>query len=292
MRTIPSSLNTHIQGDTLTLATLILIERLDGVKLGFTNADAPITYGGNSYLSADGMGTTAVQQTAGTGVDNMDIMGVLSDSRLTESDLDAGLYDGAKITITVVNRSNIAGGGTVLLKGYLGEVNLSDGVFKTEVRSLSQRLKMSVGDTSTPTCRCRRLGDLQCKVNLTSTALNGFAITATRTVSVVGSDHLTLTFASDSAPTSHYKDGLVTFTSGLNAGLKRDVKAHTKTGSTAVVELRAAFPYAVSAGDTATLQAGCDRLFATCSAKFGNANNFHGEERLPTNDKIGQVARK
>ena len=43
MKTIPSALQTHLNGDLTTVATCWLIARLDGVNLAFTEHDQPIT---------------------------------------------------------------------------------------------------------------------------------------------------------------------------------------------------------------------------------------------------------
>ena len=48
---------------------------------------------------------------------------------------------------------------------------------------------------------------------------------------------------------------------------------------------------AIAAGDGFAVAAGCDKKFATCKAKFGNALNFRGFPHLPGNDAAyGYVA--
>ena len=41
---------------------------------------------------------------------------------------------------------------------------------------------------------------------------------------------------------------------------------------------------AISAGDSFTVRAGCDKSFATCTGKFANAVNFRGFHLMPGND--------
>jgi len=39
-------------------------------------------------------------------------------------------------------------------------------------------------------------------------------------------------------------------------------------------------------GDRIALRHGCDKSFATCVSRFGNAENFRGEPHLPGNDLL------
>ncbi len=289
MRSVPPALADRLQGGVLTLAKLVLIVRTDGVALGFTSSDRPVTFEGREYVPAAGLATSAIQQTVGTGVDNLDVTGVLSSPLVSAEDLEAGRYDGARIAVTLIDRTAPGLGGVRLLAGTLGEVETTDAGFRAEVRSLSQRLKQVVGDATSPTCRCRRLFDRQCKVDPNGTALNGAPNRRTRALASGGG--ATLTFAGDGAPDGHYAFGTVRFVTGRNAGIERDVKAHSNAGGAAALTLVTGFPYPFAAGDQAVLSAGCDRKFGTCGGKFGNANNFHGEEKIPTNDKIGKVGR-
>jgi hypothetical protein len=88
--------------------------------------------------------------------------------------------------------------------------------------------------------------------------------------------------------TSGYFDyGVLTFTTGLNTGLSMEVKSYT----VGQIVLQLPFPYAVAAGDTYSLTAGCDRSFATCKDRFNNVLNFRGEPYVPGLDKLIQVGR-
>ena len=52
------------------------------------------------------------------------------------------------------------------------------------------------------------------------------------------------------------------------------------------VTLRAAPAFAVAAGALVELVEGCDKSFAICTARFGNAANFRGEPHLPGVDLL------
>lgn len=82
-----------------------------------------------------------------------------------------------------------------------------------------------------------------------------------------------------------FRHGRLTWTSGANAGLSAEVRAHAKMATADVVELWQRAPFAVEAGDGFEVTAGCDKTFATCKARFANVANFRGFPHMPGNDK-------
>ena len=58
------------------------------------------------------------------------------------------------------------------------------------------------------------------------------------------------------------------------------------------LQLQEALPFGVAVGDTAVLEAGCDRRLETCRDKFGNAVNFRGEPRVPGTETLLQRGRE
>ncbi len=294
-RTLSLALAAHLQGAALSLANCVRLTTRAGRVLGFTSLDAPLTIAGTLYEPQGGIASTSLKQGADTGVDTLDLFGLLTSDKITEADIAAGAYDGAEALFFQMNWQDLSQGTLALLRAHLGEVTLRDGQYVAELRSLTQQLKQYVGDITSAACRVKRLGDAQCKVNVA-------AYRFPRTVSAVVSLK-TLTFGGDSQPGGYYDYGIVWMTSGANAGQAREVKTHTNAGGAAQVVLRSGFPYPVSVGDAATLEAGCDRLFGTCKTKFrdpdpsvpasrGNTNNFRGEPHIPGNDQIIWTARK
>jgi uncharacterized phage protein (TIGR02218 family) len=49
-------------------------------------------------------------------------------------------------------------------------------------------------------------------------------------------------------------------------------------------------PYPITAGDSYTLQQGCDKTIGTCSNRYNNAINFRGEPHVPGLDKMLETA--
>jgi hypothetical protein len=87
--------------------------------------------------------------------------------------------------------------------------------------------------------------------------------------------------------TGYFDFGKITFTSGLNNGLSREIKAYLPTQITLYLPL----PYVAAIGDTYTIVAGCDKSFATCRDRFNNVVNFRGEPYVSGVDKMVQVGR-
>jgi uncharacterized phage protein (TIGR02218 family) len=45
-------------------------------------------------------------------------------------------------------------------------------------------------------------------------------------------------------------------------------------------------PEPIASGDTFTVTAGCDKIFATCRDRFANTVNFRGFPHIPGNDFV------
>lgn len=85
----------------------------------------------------------------------------------------------------------------------------------------------------------------------------------------------------------YFDGGLITFTSGANAGLSMEVKNYAP----GVIVLQLPMPYVVAPGDAYTMHAGCDKSLETCRDRFSNLVNMRAEPYLPGIDKLVQVGR-
>jgi hypothetical protein len=86
----------------------------------------------------------------------------------------------------------------------------------------------------------------------------------------------------------YFDFGLITFTTGLNAGLSMEVRNYTPGQWTLALPM----PYTVAPGDEYSMRAGCDKSFFTCKNRFNNVINFRGEPYLPGIDKIMQIGKQ
>jgi hypothetical protein len=97
-------------------------------------------------------------------VDNLDVEGVLDHEQISEQDLRAGLFDHAEVHVFLVNWADLSQGKLRLRRGWFGEVHLTDqGLFRTELRGLTQALSVRIGELYSPECRAD-LGDHRCRV--------------------------------------------------------------------------------------------------------------------------------
>ena len=169
--------------------------------------------------------------------------------------------------------------------GSLGEVSRAGAAFTAEVRGLAHYLQQPKGRLYQSGCDAD-LGDSRCGVDLDDPAFRGagtvLAATSLRLFTATG----LAAFAS-----AWFTRGLVTFTSGANAGRAQEVKQHTLAGSTATIELWQPMALAIAPGDAFTITASCDKQFSTCQAKFANATNFRGFPHMPGQDYVLAVAR-
>jgi uncharacterized phage protein (TIGR02218 family) len=160
-----------------------------------------------------------------------------------------------------------------LARGELGDVAVKANGFETEVRGPTARLARPPAEQTSPHCRAR-LGDKRCRVDLSG------RVRRMRIVSVAGE----IAFEVDAAEPipNAYGYGRVRWLSGRNTGLEFAVQSSQAAG----IVLREPPPDSPQEGDLVELAEGCDRSFATCIARFGNAPNFRGEPHLPGMDLL------
>ena len=165
VRNIPAGLLSHLQGECLTLAYLVKLERTDGEVLGFTSHDSPLVYDSTTYSPEAGCQITTLRSEAGARVNNLDLQGALGSPFITDTDLRAGLYDGAELTVYLVNWADISNGALILGRGWMGDVTITDLAWSAEFRSLAQKLQSQIIEAYAPTCSAKQLGVAPCVFN-------------------------------------------------------------------------------------------------------------------------------
>lgn len=164
MRTIPSLLATHIDGEVTSLATVWKIIRKDGVTFRMTDCDIPLTVNGEVYSAVNSYQRTAVDTELGLKSDNMEISGFFDDASITQEDIENGLFDFAELRIWIVNHQDPTQGVIALMRGRLGEFeHTEEGLFNATFRSIAEAFRNRIGKKVSPTCRAQ-LGDSKCKV--------------------------------------------------------------------------------------------------------------------------------
>lgn len=170
MKNISTSMRAHLDGELTSICTCWKIVRQDQEVFAFTDHDQPLNIDGITYKASTGFTRSAIASDATLSADNMEIDGFLEDESITEDDLRAGLFDYAAVEVFAVNWNDIGDGIIKLRKGFFGEIKLQpSGLFKVELRGLTQLFAMTVGEIYAPECRTD-LGSDKCKVDLVPTA--------------------------------------------------------------------------------------------------------------------------
>ena len=255
-----------------TLALCWLVERRDGVTLALTDHDRDLEVAGVTYRAAPGMTPSAVVRAEGLDADTMDARGALHAAAISERDLDAGRWDGARVAMRAVDWSDAHAVPIALGEGTNGEVEVRDGAFSAELRGSAARLERAVTEATSPECRAE-LGDRRCRVAMAGRR---------RFARVVGCAGAVLLLDADEPSAGAYGDGRLRWLGGENCGLE----AAVLDSDGARVTLRVAPPFAVRAGTLVEVIEGCDKRIATCAGRFNNAVNFRGEPYLPGIDLL------
>ena len=166
MKSTSTELAAHLAGPVTTLATCWRITRVDGTEFFFTDHDQDLPFEGNVYKASSGYSRTAIANDASLSVDNLDVEGVFDSAATTEEELRAGLFDQAEVRIFLVSWADPSMGALRMRRGWFGEVVLTEhGVFRTELRGMTQALQQRIGELYSPECRAD-LGDHRCKVTV------------------------------------------------------------------------------------------------------------------------------
>lgn len=288
MITIPAILQAHHEQEVTTLAQLWLLTRKDSTEFAFTTHDQNITYGGKTYEAAGGFEPTAISMNRLISVDNLDVKGFLSDAKIKELDVHAGVYDGAQVDIVVVNYNNLTTGQHYILAvGWtIGNINVNDNSFTMEARSKKQKLQQTVGKVYSPECRAV-LGDSECtKVLFPTFTRFGLIDTVTSQSVFTTKDLYIFPSTPDTPATDVFAYGTCNFSGGANDGLAMEIKSWNP--STHELVLVDAMIYPLEVDDVFLLLFGCDKRETTCKTTFDNFINFRGEPDIPGFDKMMQ----
>jgi uncharacterized phage protein (TIGR02218 family) len=261
---------TMLEGELTTLTLCWRVERRDGLTIGITAHDRDLEIDGLLYRAAPGMTPSAVSRGTGLDADSMDVTGALGGDAITERDLLAGRWDGARVALFATDWS--APSETVALgEGTIGAVETRGGVLTAELRGVAASLERPVVEETSPECRAE-LGDRRCQVAMAGR--RRFA----RVVQVEGA---VVTLDAVEPLANCYGGGRLRWFGGGNSGLEDAV---ARSGG-ATVTLRRP-PRFEGAGALVELIEGCDKSLASCAGRFANAINFRGEPYLPGIDLL------
>jgi len=133
--------------------------------LGFTSNSSDVVIGKVTYKAALSYEATEIKSAGDLSVDNLDVLGTLDSTTITDSDIDAGRYDFAEIEIALFNYNVLADGEMILRKGNLGEISTKRDSFVAELRGMADFLQQRRVNRYSVTCRVE-LRDTECSVRL------------------------------------------------------------------------------------------------------------------------------
>lgn len=253
-----------------TVAVWWRIERRDGVALGFTSHDRDLAFAGLHHRTAPGMVPSAVRRSATFEADSAEIAGALSHDAISEIDLAAGRFDGARVTMGLVDWETLEA--ETLFAGTIGAVGREGAQFSAELASLKQQLQREIVPRTSPACRAEFCGK--------GCTLSAARHTHESLITGIGADRQWVSVAG--VVPSDFAFGWLRPVGGADAGLTLRIRA--VENGWLVLER----PLAAGAGVGArvTLREGCDHTVTTCAQRFANAVNFQGEPYLPGNDLL------
>ena len=258
-----------------TLAFCWRLDRRDGITLGFTSHDRDLELDTLLYRASPGMVPSAIEKSTSFDADSVDLSGVLASDSITNEDLIAGRWDGARLRLFAVDWTNPDTAPFVLVSGSLGSVQVAGEQFQVELRGAGAVLDTPVVETTSPDCRAA-LGDERCRVDMSGR----------RSFVAVGAASGLVIPVGQSLVPGLYAYGYLRWFDGANSGQGNMILANDS--ATVTLTEPPAFP--VQPGDRAEITEGCDRRFETCATRFGNGLNFRGEPHLPGNDLLTRYA--
>lgn len=281
-------LNANRQATPVDLWTITL---LGGTVLRYSGGDAPITVAGLTWGLGPGLQRGRRKQTVGVSVDTLSLK-LLADNAVLVAGtpilqaLAKGVFAGATVKLerAFLDDAGACRGVVPDFYGRIGAFSGGRSGATVEVRSHAELLDVMIpGDVYQPGCR-NTVFDPQCGLAAGSFTVAGVASTAgDATRRVVAS----VSAAVVAKPSAWADLGVLTFTSGLNAGDSRTVRSHALAAGTATIVAVYPFPFAIAPGDSFTLRAGCNKSKdGDCGTKFSNLARFRGEPYIPAPETV------
>lgn len=259
-------------GELEGIATFWRLYRRDGVALAFVSHDRDLWFDGMLHRAAPGMVPSAIRRSARLDDDSAEVEGALTHDSIGAADLRRGRFDGAGVAMGVVDWETLES--TVLYRGTLGRISVSDGRFSADLRSAKAALDVDPVPRTSPLCRAQFCGP--------GCGLSAARHSVTAVVNAWSGPDERIGFAG--IEPDLFRHGTLVWLDGPLAGLRARVVDADPAGL--VIDRPLDTPPAP--GTRARLTEGCDRTLATCASRFANHRNFRGEPYLPGNDLVAR----
>ena len=275
MHILSPDLAEKLKADSLHFCRCWLLTLTNGTKLGLTDHDRRLTFDGVDFEADTGMTPAAVEVGADLARDGSEVMGVLGSTHITQKDLNNGLYDGAEISLWLVDWQDTANR-LMLMKGVFGQVRYENDAFHVTLEGPSCVLQQSVGRVYQKKCDAL-LGDGKCRMVLTDARYQ----VSTQIVNAQALE-IEVPLLAD-FETGWFSNGEMEFLSNASVQGKFAIRSDTIRGGRRFLGLWESLTALPIKDDAVKLTAGCDKKLATCRDKFSNAANFQGMPHIPAN---------
>jgi uncharacterized phage protein (TIGR02218 family) len=244
-------------------------------------------HGDTVFRSAGGLHeASAIDNESGQEGAGLSFTALFSDDAITASQINAGDWDNARLTVYGFNYKDLRMGQLIEFHGPIGAINEEGVIFTAEARQLTALARNKIGRLACSSCDVKVFGDpVRCKKDLTALTRSGQVVTS---IPDAGNAQNTFRASGLSAPTVAYDDGLVIWTAGANLGRKSEIK--TYTNATKQIVLHEDLPFAIAAADTFTIKEGCNRTFERC-IQYDNAPHFKGQPYITNVEEANRIDR-
>lgn len=164
MRHIPNDLAARIESGAAGLCHAWMVERADGLRLGFTDHDRDLGIEGLVCRAASGWVAGAAEGAAGLAAGSGAVAGAIDDEAVTDADVEAGLWDGAAVELWRVDWS-APELKVRLWAGTMRRLVREGAGFTAEVEGSLAKLERVVGRTMGRDCDAV-LGDGRCGLSV------------------------------------------------------------------------------------------------------------------------------
>lgn len=266
-----------------------------GDSLRIAGHDSNLYHDGELYEAQSGIDTTAYRAEGGLRDHQLEAFGFISSDRITYADLDAGAYNNAKVTMSLVDWRYPWLAPVHKQVFFLRRIRFDGEMWRAEAEGLSSVLKKITGRVYSPLCPYKLgsqnpdgAGRAGCGVDVnlyTEFSVEVASVSDTRRVFQAqpsGANGLSGAFAD-----GYFKQGVVTWSSGANINRSSDVVAYTQ--STREITLAIELPYEIQVGDRFNIVHGDDHTIDTCHTRFSNSENFGGDPYIPGAQKAFQT---
>lgn len=297
MKSAGSNTLAALSGGQFRKAELYDITLAGGTVLRFTDYDLPLTVGANTYASNVIVSRGSLTQRVGLDVQTLDLalspqadaptaFTVAGMSLLQAVKL--GFLDSARVTMYKVFMTmatntdgslpvNTNGEAVTWFKGRVADSNAGRVTANLVVESDLSLLNVSMPRNLVQPGCLHTLFDAGCTLSKAANTSTG-AITAT------GPNTATTFTTGLAQATDFFALGIITFTSGANAGVSRTIKGHASTNGQ--ITVYSPFPNVPATSDAFSIIPGCNKQQATCSSKFSNLTHFRGYPYVPVPETL------